>query len=203
MDRRENIVTRTISFLTIVVILSGIGAIVGYVAAEPVYVKASKEDFTVKYPIIAERERLKCNLRQANIEANKKAEEERIRLEEEATRLEAERLAQEQAIAEQQAYVEETYAEPTYCNGSGLNPSSGVNYHNGWRETYYSSNVLYHYRTPEWTVDANGVYRDADGYVIVASSSDAQGSIVDTSFGAGKVYDTGCAEGTHDIYVNW
>lgn len=88
-------------------------------------------------------------------------------------------------------------------NSSGLTPTSGVNYHNGWRETYYSSNVLYHYRTSEWVVGEDGVYRDSDGYVVVASSSDAQGSVVDTSFGQGKVYDTGCAEGTHDIYTNW
>lgn len=108
------------------------------------------------------------------------------------------------AVAEpQEVYVEPVVEEVYYSNGSGLNPTSGVNYHNGWRETYYSSNVLYHYRTPEWTVDSNGVYRDAEGYVIVASSSDAQGAVVDTSFGLGKVYDTGCAAGTHDIYTNW
>lgn len=110
----------------------------------------------------------------------------------------------EVAVAEpQEVYVEPVVEEVYYSNGSGLNPTSGVNYHNGWRETYYSSNVLYHYRTPEWTVDSNGVYRDAEGYVIVASSSDAQGAVVDTSFGLGKVYDTGCAAGTHDIYTNW
>lgn len=99
---------------------------------------------------------------------------------------------------------QETYIAETYCDSrSGLNPISGVNYYDGWRETYYSSNVLYHYRTPEWSVDENGVYRDSDGYVVVASSSDDQGTIINTSFGLGKVYDTGCAVGTHDIYTNW
>lgn len=94
-------------------------------------------------------------------------------------------------------------SESLYLTGSGLTRNSGVNYYDGWRETYYSSNVLYHYRTGEWTPDSNGVYRDSNGYVVVASSSDAQGSIVSTSFGPGKVYDTGCAVGTHDIYTNW
>lgn len=120
---------------------------------------------------------------------------------------ETEEIIVEEVVVEEPVY-QEVYTEPVveevyYSNGSGLNPTSGVNYYNGWRETYYSSNVLYHYRTPEWTVDENGVYRDSEGYVVVASSSDGQGSVVETSFGLGKVYDSGCAYGTHDIYTNW
>lgn len=98
--------------------------------------------------------------------------------------------------------LQETQEKVVEVTG-GLTRNSGVNYHNGWRETYYSSNVLRHYRIGEWSTDANGVYRDSDGYVIVASTSDPFGSIVSTSFGAGKVYDTGCDAGTHDIYTNW
>ena len=107
----------------------------------------------------------------------------------------------------EEVYYEPAYtpvAEPTYVeNGSGLTKSGGVNWHDGRRETWYSSNVLYHYRTPEWTVGADGVYRDADGYVVVAASDLAHGSTVSTSFGEGKVYDTGCAPGTTDIYTAW
>lgn len=89
-------------------------------------------------------------------------------------------------------------------NNSGmLTKSGGVNYYNDRRETWYSSNVAYHYRTNEWTAGSDGVYRDADGYVVVAASDKAQGSTIDTSFGPGKVYDTGCPSGTTDIYVNW
>lgn len=102
--------------------------------------------------------------------------------------------------------VDEPYyseVEPNYNYGDGLTPSKGVNYHNGRKETYYSSNVLYHYRTPEWSTDEYGVYRDSDGYVVVAASDLEQGSEVDTSFGKGKVYDSGCASGTTDIYTNW
>lgn len=120
----------------------------------------------------------------------KAAEEERLRLEAE----------------ERQRKIEEEKADQSVqvrSNGIGLTKSSGVNWYNGWRETYYSSRVLYHYMTPQWTAGADGVYRDSDGYVIVSSSSESYGTITDTSFGIGKVYDTGCALGTHDIYVNW
>ena len=52
-----------------------------------------------------------------------------------------------------------TYSEPTYTqqyqpNGSGLTKEGGINYYNGRTESWYSSNVLYHYRTPEWTAGA-------------------------------------------------
>lgn len=147
----------------------------------------------------------------AEARAKKEAEEA------EQARLLAEEEARKAEAAAYQASVSQNYntvasaannssssnVSYTYSNSSGLTPSSGVNYHNGWKETYYSSNVLYHYRTGEWTVGSDGVYRDSDGYVVVASSSDSQGSVVDTSFGAGKVYDTGCDAGTHDIYTNW
>lgn len=124
------------------------------------------------------------------IAEDKAAEEERLRLEEEERlrKIEEEKAAQSVQVR---------------SNGSGLTKSSGVNWYNGWRETYYSSKVLYHYMTPQWTAGADGVYRDSDGYVIVSSSSEPYGTITDTSFGMGKVYDTGCALGTHDIYVNW
>lgn len=99
----------------------------------------------------------------------------------------------------------------TYSSSSGyyggpegvLTKSGGVNSFGGRRETWYSSNVLYHYRTSEWTPDSNGVYRDSDGYVVVAASDLSQGSLVNTSHGMGKVYDSGCAAGTTDIYTNW
>ena len=70
-------------------------------------------------------------------------------------------------------------------------------------ETWYSSNTLYHYRTSEWTVDGEGYYRDSDGYYVVSSNDYAQGSVVNTSKGAGKVYDDGTASGNIDMYVNW
>lgn len=88
-------------------------------------------------------------------------------------------------------------------NGSGLTKQSGVNYHNGRRETYYSSNVLYHYRTPEWTVDSEGFYRDSNGNYVVAASDMPQGTIFQGSKGNCIVADSGCASGTTDYYTKW
>lgn len=90
-----------------------------------------------------------------------------------------------------------------YSNGSGLTKQSGVNYYDGRRETYYSSNVLYHYRTPEWTVDSEGFYRDSAGRYVVAASDMPQGSVFQGSKGECIVADSGCAANTTDYYVNW
>ena len=91
----------------------------------------------------------------------------------------------------------------SYANGSGLTRSAGVNNYNGRRETYYSSNVLYHYRTGEWTQDSEGFWRDSDGYYVVAAGDMAQGSTFAGSKGDCKVYDSGCAAGTTDYYTGW
>lgn len=88
-----------------------------------------------------------------------------------------------------------------YSGGSFA--AQGVIYWNGIKYTYYSSRVLYHYRTPEWVAGADGIYRDSSGYVVVASNDYGQGSIVQTPFGSGKVYDCGCPSGTIDVYVNF
>ena len=123
---------------------------------------------------------------------------------------------------EPEPVVEQTYSEPvvqeyvepepapapepapqqTYVGNSFQ--SDGVWQDGNYRYTWYSSNVLYHYRTPEWTAGADGIYRDADGYVVVASSDLPQGTVVEgTPFGACKVYDSGCASGTLDVYTNF
>lgn len=101
------------------------------------------------------------------------------------------------------SYTSTTSTNTSEVSSDALTASKGVNYFNGNRETYYSSNVLRHYRTDEWTPDVNGVYRDSDNYVVVASSDLAHGSTIATSHGLGKVYDSGCASGTVDIYTNW
>lgn len=81
--------------------------------------------------------------------------------------------------------------------------SRGVIYHNGHRFTYYSSNVLYHYRTSEWTPDNLGFYRDKDGYLVVAADFISQGSKISTPWGIGKKYDCGAGSNTVDMYVCW
>ena len=123
---------------------------------------------------------------------------------------EAEQAAAEQAAwAEQQAaYYEPTYYAPTYSGVSGdpdgLNSFVGIiDGVNGTRETAYSSQVLYHYRTSEWTPDEYGFYRTDDGYYVVASSDYEQGTIIETSRGEAMVLDSGCDSGIVDFYTDW
>ena len=105
--------------------------------------------------------------------------------------------------AQQAAYSSSGSGGAYYTNGSGLTPQSGVNYFNGRRETYYSSNVLYHYRTPEWTLDSEGFYRTSSGQYVVAASDMPQGTVFQGSKGECIVLDSGCAAGTTDYYVAW
>lgn len=112
------------------------------------------------------------------------------------------RIAAEQA---RQAAAAKSYSGGSSIGGIGSNfKRDGVWYDDRYRYTYYSSRVLRHYRTSEWTPDANGIYRDKDGYAVVASNDHAQGTVVSgTPFGDAKVYDSGCASGTLDVYVDF
>lgn len=72
------------------------------------------------------------------------------------------------------------------------------------KETYYSSKVLYHKDTPEWTLDSEGCYRDEKGFYIIASDDLAKGTVTKISKGLAKVYDTGVGESNCiDLYVAW
>lgn len=81
---------------------------------------------------------------------------------------------------------------------------AGVIYYNGYKFTYYSEKVLpgKGLKIPGRHSDGNFV-RDVDNYICVASSDLPKGAVVDTPFGEGKVYDTGCPSGVIDIYVSW
>jgi hypothetical protein len=100
-------------------------------------------------------------------------------------------------------YTPATASYASYADGDGLTQSSGVNYYDGRRETYYSSNALYHYRTSEWTVDSEGFYRTDEGYYVVAASDMNQGDTFEGSKGTCIVLDSGCAAGTTDYYTSW
>lgn len=122
----------------------------------------------------------------------------------------SESKAEADAIAAQQAQAEQQQA--SYSGGGGGYYASGysndfmrdgVVYSNGTRYTWYSSNTLHHYRTDEWTPNGDGFYTDSDGYLVVASDDHAQGSVVDTPWGQGKVYDSGCGSGTIDMYTDF
>ena len=122
--------------------------------------------------------------------------------------------AEQAALEAEQAAEEAYYYEPTYYdytpsysgvqgNPDGLNSFVGVIEYDGRRETAYSSNVLYHYRTNEWTADEQGFYHDADGRYVVAASDMPQGTVFQGSMGECIVLDTGCDAGVTDYYVNW
>ena len=88
-----------------------------------------------------------------------------------------------------------------------LSVSRGALYFNGHKETYYSEKVLpgESLPIPGRHVAEDGTIRDGDGYICVAADGAymPKGSILITSLGPAKVYDSGCAYGTIDIYVSW
>ena len=101
--------------------------------------------------------------------------------------------------------------DPMY-NADGPNPQMPGWYggeEDGYVETYYSSNVLYHSMTDQWTLDDEGFYHDANGrYVIGVSDSERDelpyGSVVMTGKGEAVVYDYGSGiDNVHDFYTNW
>lgn len=107
-------------------------------------------------------------------------------------------------------YYEEVYVENynyNYSDGNVLNPYIGVVYYNGHKETYYSQRVLPGggLNIPGRHVAEDGTIRDENGYICVAADPSflPYGSVVETSLGTGKVYDSGCAYGTVDIYTDW
>lgn len=121
----------------------------------------------------------------------------------EEARLAAEEEARQAAIAAAAAKAASS-GQSYSSGGSGwLTKSGGVYYGPSGKETYYSSKKAYHYRTGEWTVGDDGVYRDSDGYVVVATPQGNMGAIVETSHGTGKVYDLNAGGDSTDLYVAW
>lgn len=99
------------------------------------------------------------------------------------------------------------YSAAYTTSSSRLTKSRGALYFNGHKETYYSQRVLpgYALNIPGRHVADDGTVRDGDGYISVAANTSymSKGTILLTSLGPAKVYDSGCAYGTIDIYVNW
>lgn len=87
----------------------------------------------------------------------------------------------------------------------GLTPSKGRIWYNGHTETYYSQKVLPGggLAIPGRHIASDGIIRDADGYIVLASDDYPRGTVVETSLGAGKVYDTGSGSGNIDLYTDW
>lgn len=124
-----------------------------------------------------------------------------------------EALAAKERQLEQQRQKEQQQSQPSNTqtvysgNGSGLTQSSGVNYYNGNKETYYNldmSGVIANAQAMgiqgNYWVRSDGVKMYGD-YVIVAAQMN-KGSIIQTSLGAGIVLDW-CPAGTIDIATTW
>lgn len=83
----------------------------------------------------------------------------------------------------------------------------GVIRENGWKYTWYSQNTLPGggLSIPGRHVGSDNLIHDEDGYIVVAANKKdlKSGDTVETPFGTGKVYDTGCGKGTIDIYTNF
>lgn len=87
----------------------------------------------------------------------------------------------------------------------GLTPEKGRIWFNGHSETYYSQKVLPGggLNIPGRHIASDGTIRDKDNYIVVASDDYPKGTVVQTSLGAGKVYDTGSGKGNIDLYTDW
>lgn len=130
-----------------------------------------------------------------------------------AEQMKKEALAAKERQLEQQKQKEQQQSQPSNTqtvysgNGSRLTPSSGVNYYNGNKETYYNldmSGVIANAQAMgiqgNYWVRSDGVRMYGD-YVIVAAQMN-KGSIVQTSLGTGIVLDW-CQAGTIDIATIW
>ena len=99
------------------------------------------------------------------------------------------------------------YSEAYNLFSNALTSWRGAQYFDGHKETYYSERVLpgNGLNIPGRHVADDGTIRDGEGYISVAADPSfmSRGTVLMTSLGPAKVYDTGCAYGTIDIYVNW
>ena len=81
--------------------------------------------------------------------------------------------------------------------------------YNGYEFTWYSEKVLPGDGLKELnangrTVDSDGYVVDADGFIAIASpwGKDEIGTVVETPFGLGRVYDE-CEDDSYDVYTSW
>lgn len=176
----------------------------------PVFAKEPAEEVTAVAEVTVEEETVEEVTEEEIEEVEEETEEETEEVEEP--------VVTETAQASTTTYTQQTYtassaqttqASTSYTTSTAssdpLTKQKGVVYYNGHRETYYSQKVLPGggLDIPGRHVAEDGTVRDADGYICVASSDYSKGTVVETSLGTAKVYDSGCASGTVDIYTNW
>lgn len=181
---------------------------IGCDSSQAAEVKQLTFDSTVSDKIYKESEKISnSNLEKAkNLTSNKEKSVEGSVIKEQGQ----EQLVIEEPVIEESIVEESIVEEPVVeeqkiesYNTNGLTQESGVNYYDGRTETYYSSNILYHQDTDQWTVDDEGFYRTDEGYYVVAASDIEEGTTFEGSKGTCIVLDSGCDEGTTDYYVNW
>lgn len=152
-----------------------------------------------------ESSKAKWAMTKANLDVLREADAQR-----EAERIAAEEAAYQEWLASQ--YVAPSYYQAPYDTSDGISASEfqwmGVIETEDHFYTYYSERVLPGGGLTELNNNGrhseDGFVKDGDGYIAVASSDLPKGSIVDTPFGEGKVYDTGSlAPGQVDIYVSF
>lgn len=205
-DPVERFLRRSVAFMSVLVLvlLFALGYMVAVNKAEAAEIESAEslevsEAEPIDYAAVV-RDRIDGYFRE--VKENMRV----LREEKLASKLEQQ---QEEGMEWVQDYWEYTYVSDGYSNGqvsgdpNGLNSFVGVVDGPNGIETSYSSNVLYHANTSEWTPDEYGFYRTDDGYYVVASSDYEQGTVIETSRGEAKVLDSGCASGVTDFYTNW
>lgn len=122
------------------------------------------------------------------------------------------RKQEAEAAAAQVSQAYQTSSESTSSSSSGSYSGDysgdyysfmrdGAVYSNGNKYTYYSQSVL-----PGGGLDIpgrhteGGFVKDGDGYIVIANDK-ANGTVVDTPWGQGKVYDSGTSGDHYDVYV--
>lgn len=101
--------------------------------------------------------------------------------------------------------IEELDETEAIYSGSTFRNMGVINW-NGWRLTWYSERVLPGggLNIPGRHADSSGYICDENEYICLSSSVLSKGTVIPTPFGKnGKVYDSGCASDTVDVYVNW
>lgn len=140
-------------------------------------------------------------------ETEKKTELKTEKRTEKNTEKKTERKIEKQTEKRTEKPTEPKTEKPTESSGGHLTRAGGVFYFNGYKETWYSTNEGCGQATarpiPGKHVDENGIIRDEDGYICVASSDLPFYSVITISLGDAKVYDTGCSSGTIDVYTTW
>lgn len=171
------------------------------------------EDIKYEKPIIKANSKKTTELLDKAEQIKEAAKEETTPIEEDSA---VEELQPMEEVEPQEVYYEDNYINYSNSDNNNYNndnfrtndegdltQESGVNYYNGRIETYYSSNVLYHQDTDQWTVDEEGFYRTDEGYYVVAASDMPQGTTFEGSKGTCIVLDSGCSENITDYYTNF